>query len=207
MGTPEAAPAPSPSLSPVAKRTSTVAPEELAGFEQYPERAKRLVEAALGLTARGLDYKYGSSNPESGGLDCSGFIHWLLTSQGARGVPRSSHEQYAWVRKKGAFFAVLSRGGSDFELEDLKPGDLLFWTGTCKTERDIPVTHVMVYLGRLERGGRRVMAGASEGRTFGGEPRYGVSVFDFKPGRKAEESGFIGYGHIPESAWPAEGGK
>lgn len=195
---------PAAESTPPPKRTSTISGAELEGFDLYPTRVKKLILAALDLTSRGLDYTYGSADPSQGGLDCSGFIHWLLTSQGIKGVPRSSNEQYAWTRKKGRFYAVLTRGGSTFELDDLQPGDLLFWTGTYETTRDIPVTHVMVYLGKLKKNGRMVMAGASEGRVFRGEPRYGVSVFDFKPGGREGEKGFIGYGRIPDAAWPPE---
>lgn len=195
---------PAAESTPPPKRTSTISAAELEGFDLYPTRVKKLILAALDLTSRGLDYTYGSADPSQGGLDCSGFIHWLLTSQGIKGVPRSSNEQYAWTRKKGRFYAVLTRGGSTFELDDLQPGDLLFWTGTYETTRDIPVTHVMVYLGKLKKNGRMVMAGASEGRVFRGEPRYGVSVFDFKPGGREGEKGFIGYGRIPDAAWPPE---
>src|SRR5207249_9139580 len=53
-------------------------------------------------------------------------------------VPRDSSQQYVWVRKAGNFHAVLSRHEDSFELDALKPGDLLFWTGTYKIERDPP---------------------------------------------------------------------
>ena len=84
------------------------------------------------------------------------------------------------------------------------PGDLLFWTGTYSVERDPPITHAMIYLGREEGRNQRIMVGSSDGRTYKGEARFGVSVFDFKigPPRKIESGGasssFIGYGHIPE---------
>jgi hypothetical protein len=47
------------------------------------------------------------------------------------------------------------------------------------------------------------MVGASDGRTYQGESRYGVSVFDFKmpvPAKTNEgrlTPTFVGYGHIP----------
>ena len=87
----------------------------------------------------------------------------------------------------------------------LKPGDLLFWSGTYSSERDPPITHVMIYLGREKKTGARVMVGASDGRTYQSQQRFGVSVFEFKmpqtenseayEGR--ERPRFIGYGHIP----------
>jgi hypothetical protein len=47
------------------------------------------------------------------------------------------------------------------------------------------------------------MVGASDGRTYEGESRFGVSVFDFKVSRTAKtDEGkltpiFIGYGRVP----------
>jgi hypothetical protein len=62
----------------------------------------------------------------------------------------------------------------------------------------------MIYLGREKGTKQRIMVGASDGRTYKGESRYGVSVFDFKiprpPGKTDEgrtSPSFIGYGHIP----------
>ena len=80
---------------------------------------------------------------------------------------------------------------------------MLFWTGTYSIERDPPITHAMIYLGREKKTGKRVMVGSSDGRVYQGESRFGVSVFDFKVQRR-ETNGegklrptFIGYGHIP----------
>ncbi|MGZ5002931.1 MAG: C40 family peptidase, partial [Chthoniobacterales bacterium] len=83
------------------------------------------------------------------------------------------------------------------------PGDLMFWTGTYDINRDPPITHAMIYLGREKSTGRRIMVGASDGRTYHDESRYGVSVFDFRvsrPGHAATNGrtpDFVGYGKIP----------
>ena len=66
------------------------------------------------------------------------------------------------------------------EFKELLPGDLMFWTGTYETGRDIPISHVMLYLGREKGRGKRIMFGASDGRSYNGIQRWGVSVFDFK---------------------------
>jgi hypothetical protein len=56
----------------------------------------------------------------------------------------------------------------------------------------------MIYLGREKGTGNRVMAGSSDGRSFHGLQRWGVSVFDFKPSGKAGQGAqFVGYGGIP----------
>jgi len=164
---------------------------------------QKLLVSALELTTRNLDYKYGSADPATGGMDCSGFVYFVLKQNGVEDVPRDSSEQYVWLRRSRRFEAVLSQKDNSFELEDLKPGDLLFWIGTYSIERDPPITHAMIYLGREKKTGQRVMVGASDGRVYQGESRNGVSVFDFKVQRngKADDGKlrptFIGYGHIP----------
>jgi cell wall-associated NlpC family hydrolase len=164
---------------------------------------KKLLGTALELTTRNLDYKYGSDDPANGGMDCSGFVYFVLKQNGVADVPRDSSQQYVWLRRAGKFEPVLSRKENSFELDNLQPGDLLFWTGTYAIDRDPPITHAMIYLGREKKSGERVMVGASDGRVYQGESRYGVSVFDFKiPRPDKNENGklqpaFIGYGHIP----------
>jgi len=164
---------------------------------------RKLIESSLGLAARNLSYKYGSADPATGGMDCSGFVYYVLREHGFTDVPRDSSAQYTWVRKAGKFEAVVGKSDDSFELAELKPGDLLFWTGTYEINRDPPVTHAMIYLGREKRSGRRIMVGASDGRTYQDQSRYGVSVFDFKVSRpgKAATNGrtpdFVGYGAIP----------
>jgi cell wall-associated NlpC family hydrolase len=182
---------------------ATVSASEIEGYEKYPEHIRNVIDMGLDLTKRDLDYKYGSADPANGGMDCSGFVFYVLTQNGVRDVPRDSSQQYVWLRKAGTFRAVNSRHDDTFELEELAPGDLLFWTGTYSIERDPPITHAMIYLGREKGTKQRIMVGASDGRTYKGESRYGVSVFDFKVARasKTEEGRltptFIGYGHIP----------
>ena len=201
----ESAPPP-PSPSPSQKRgapNATLLPNQIKGFENYPLKVQKLLTSALELTTRNLDYKYGSADPASGGMDCSGFVYYLLKQNGIADVPRDSSEQYVWLRRGRQFESVLSQKDDSFELEDMKPGDVLFWTGTYAIERDPPITHAMIYLGREKKSGRRVMVGASDGRVYQGESRYGVSVFDFNIPRRDKngdgklQPSFVGYGHIP----------
>ncbi len=178
-------------------------PNELSGYDNYPEHVRKIVDTALELTKRDLTYKYGSADPENGGMDCSGFVYYVLTKNGVHDVPRDSSEQYVWVRKSGNFRAVISRNADTFELDGLKPGDLLFWTGTYSIERDPPITHSMIYVGKKKGTDHRIMVGASDGRSFDGKQRYGVSIFDFKLSKpKADKDTklsplFVGYGRIP----------
>jgi cell wall-associated NlpC family hydrolase len=183
-------------------RASTLATSDLVGFSDQPAAVQHLISNGLALTTRDLGYKYGSDDPANGGMDCSGTVYYLLTQAGLKNVPRDSLGMYEWVWKESVFHSVVGTKDDTFELEKLRPGDLLFWTGTYNVERDPPVTHVMIYLGTSRLTGRRVMVGASDGRTFNDEPRYGVSVFDFKLPRGEKSAGdggsrFIGYGAIP----------
>ena len=166
---------------------------------------RQLLDRSLQLTTQNLDYKYGSADPANGGMDCSGFIYYLLGQGGMKEVPRDAREQYIWVRKAGTFRAVLGHHDDTFELDELKPGDLLFWAGTYHNDRDPAITHTMLYLGREKGTNQRVMVGSSDGRSYKGQSRFGVSVFDFKVAsrQRTEKSEdqltptFVGYGRIP----------
>ena len=204
---PTETPSPSPSLHPGAEKKgapdATLSPDQIAGFDTYPSKVRQILDAGLALTKQNLGYTYGSADPANGGMDCSGFIYYLLTESGFKDVPRDSSQQYVWVRKAGDFNAVLSRKEDTFELDNLKPGDLLFWSGTYNIDRDPPITHTMIYLGREKRTKKRVMVGSSDGRTYDGKQRFGVSVFDFKmppppqSGDAKISPVFVGYGRIP----------
>ncbi len=172
-------------------------------FSAQPPKVQALIESSLALTRQNLTYTFSSADPANGGMDCSGFIYYVLTQAGLTDVPRDSSGQYSWVRKAGNFQAVISRRLDGFELDDLKPGDLLFWSGTYTTSHDPPVTHTMLYLGREKETGNRVMVGSTDGRSYHGQKRWGVSVFDFNavpsasPSPGAASPRFIGYGSIP----------
>lgn len=189
-------PKPSPSFAPDA----TLDTNQLKEFSQQPPNIQSLIESSLALTRQNLTYTYSSADPANGGMDCSGFVYYVLTQAGAKDVPRDASEQYVWVRKAGNFRAVISRRFDGFEMDELKPGDLLFWIGTYNADHDPPVTHTMIYLGREKDTGDRVMVGSSDGRSYHGVRRWGVNVFDLKPPIETaghDTAQFIGYGAIP----------
>jgi cell wall-associated NlpC family hydrolase len=207
---PESTPSPeqgasdSGNKSQTAAPMATIKPEALREFSEQPAEVQQLIRNSLALTEQNLSYKYGSADPAAGGMDCSGFIYFVLSSAGFKDVPRDSAGQYSWVRTNSVFHAVLSRSDDSFELKDLKPGDLLFWSGTYKVDRDIPITHVMIYLGKEKSTEKPVMVGATDGRSYDGIRRFGVSVFDFrmpsgKPNKDDPEltARFEGYASIP----------
>ena len=207
---------PTPSLPPVAESTSSSAIEgrapetvslseaDIIESKDYPESVRRMIALGVDLTKRELNYKYASADPANGGLDCSGFIYYVLTKSGNQNVPRDAREQYVWVRKAGNFQAVLAHGDDTFELDALKPGDLLFWTNSSGVSREPEISQTMIYIGRDKVTRQRLMIGASEGSTYHGKKKSGVSVFDFKlgPVEQNPDEGptqvFVGYGHFPD---------
>ena len=195
------------SPTPIARKAATanasISVAEIADSQSYPPDLRKIVELSLNLTTRNLSYKYASADPAKGGMDCSGFIYYVLTESAVERVPRDARDQYIWMRKTGNFQVVLAQRDDTFELDALKPGDLLFWSSNFGVTRDPDITQTMIYVGREKGTNQRLMVGASETSTFKGRPRSGVGVFDFKVGRAApkanKESGpvFVGYGHIP----------
>ena len=193
---------------PVLTRPASIDSSELLDFDKCSHAVQSLLERCLALTRKNLGYQYGSSDPTLGGMDCSGTIYFVLQAAGITSVPRTASEQYVWARKAGTFHAVISRSLDSFELDAMRPGDLLFWTGTYATDRDPPVTHSMIYLGKRKADGRQVMFGASDGRSYDERKIWGVSVFDFTvsrpnappvPGVSTKpNSVFVGYARIPD---------
>ena len=189
----EEAPKPPPAV------VVSIKTDELAGYEDYPAHLKTLIEKALALTHLNLGYAFGKSSPSDGGMDCSGTIYYLLSEYGVKEVPRSSDEICQWVRERSGM-QLLPDGVAfkDEAFSSLKPGDLLFWTGTYETlPRKLPVSHIMMYLGKLKDDGRPVMFGASDGRSFAGRRCSGVSVFDFTLPKTGSKAAFYGFGSIP----------
>ena len=197
-----------PSPSPVAKKTgspkSTISVPEITDSQSYSPEVKKVIDVGLDLTTQNLSYKYVSADPKKGGMDSSGFIYYVLTQSGVKDVPRDARDQYIWVRKTGNFQAVLAQRDDSFELDELKPGDLLFWASNYGISRDPDIMQTMIYLGREKGTNKRLMVGASENRSHKGPQKSGVGVFEFKVGRstssKANSEGgpvFVGYGRIP----------
>jgi len=177
---------------------STVSIEDISSFEHYPKQIQSMVQSALALTRLELSYQYGSHEPSKGGMDCSGTVFHVLEFQGLKGVPRQSDEMCNWVEKKSQLHLTPTATAFDHtEFADLQPGDLLFWTNTTETKRKLPVTHVMIYLGKLKKSGKRIVFGASDGRAFEGHRRSGVSVFDFSLPKADSPTRFCGYGTAP----------
>lgn len=180
-------------------QVSSISPADLEGFDHYAPPIQHLIRSALNLTLLNLTYTFGSSDPKRGGMDCSGTIYHLLHEFGVKDVPRQSNDMAAWVQHKTLLHRITTADTlAHPEFYALRPGDLLFWSGTYDTSpRSIPVTHVMLYLGKLKKDGRHVIFGASDGRSYQGQRRTGVSVFDFSLPKSNSSSPLYGYGMIP----------
>jgi peptidoglycan DL-endopeptidase CwlO len=196
-------PSPSPSVKKTPTPNAAIPIAGIADSQSYSPEVKKVVDLGLNLTTQNLRYKINSADPAGGGLDSSGFVYYVLSKCGIKDVPRDAREQYIWVRKAGNFQAVLAQRDDSFELDALKPGDLLFWASSYGVSRDPYITQTMIYLGRDKGTNQRIMVGASERLVYKGQSRSGVNVFDFKVERAKSKSNnepgpvFVGYGRIP----------
>ena len=139
----------------------TLSPEAITNFESYPPKVQKLLTSALELTTRNLDYKSGSADPANGGMDCSGFVYYVLNQNGvAPYVPDDSKDQYTWLRSAGTFEPVVSGKDDSFELNGLKPGDLLLEQSVFERARSSD--HSRHDLSRTREKNRRACDGGRE---------------------------------------------
>nr|WP_052380509.1 SH3 domain-containing C40 family peptidase [Paenibacillus camerounensis] len=83
---------------------------------------------AYGRTFNGTPYEFGASPGQTGTFDCSSFVKRLFADILSIELPRVSYVQ-----------AVQ---GTEIGLDELRPGDLLFFTS-----RGLPIGHVAIYAG------------------------------------------------------------
>ncbi|MBA2655994.1 MAG: C40 family peptidase [Tatlockia sp.] len=178
-------------------KPQTISTQFLEHFNSNSNEVKHLIELALKLANQNLGYRYGSAEPGTGAMDCSGTIYYLLTQVGIKAPPRSSDELYKWIVTEGFFHPLKSNRIDDPVFVALKPGDLLFWSGTYQTAEPASASHVMLYLGKNLQG-EPLMVGASNGRSYKGHQIYGVSVFDFQLPASTSKSKFLGFSCIPK---------
>lgn len=118
-------------------------------------------------------YRFGS-NGEGGKYDCSSFLVEAARRGGVGNLPRTSRDQFEYLRDHGMVWTRDMRGWGR-----LMPGDLVFYSGTYSHGDDNPISHVMIYAG----GGRVVGAQSS-----------GVGYHKFTPTRPLGEPGRDGKG-------------
>ena len=138
----------------------------------------------------GLTYKFGSDNPDTGGLDCSGAVQHLLKSIGVDDVPRTSYQQYDWLKKEKTLDDVYGKNSTSKMLKKLSPGDLIFWGGTWKSGHR--VSHVMIYMGYNPEEDKHYVFGA-RGKSSKGLLGNGVDIFELAPNRGQ----LVAHGKIP----------
>jgi cell wall-associated NlpC family hydrolase len=122
---PAAAKAPAEAPAAAKKPAAAKAPAEAPAAAKTPasftmKLAARAVTAAL--AQQGTPYVYGGAAP--GGFDCSGLVQWIYKQVGIT-LPRTA--------------AAQSTAGHPVSLNELQPGDLLFFYK--------PVDHVVIYVG------------------------------------------------------------
>lgn len=92
---------------------------------ELANRASDLAQHAI--ETLGIRYKYGSNQPEHG-LDCSGLVQYVFKQAWGKDLPRTSAE--------------ISRVGERVDVNDLQPGDLVFYNTLRRG-----FSHVGIYLG------------------------------------------------------------
>jgi cell wall-associated NlpC family hydrolase len=101
------------------------APAATAAADSYLDRAREVTVQALAFL--GVNYKWGSSNPERG-FDCSGLVTHVFQQVAGIVLPRNSQG--------------MSKVGEKIDKSDLQPGDLVFFN-----TRKRPNSHVGIYIG------------------------------------------------------------
>lgn len=115
----------------------------------------------------GTPYVWGGESPR--GFDCSGLVDYVLSGMGVQNVPRTSEQQYAWVKK--------------VQPDQLQPGDLVFLNFPGEQSPG----HVMIYAG-----GRTVIQAPAPGQ------KVQRVAFDPQKAGTTEWGGtVVGYGRVP----------
>jgi cell wall-associated NlpC family hydrolase len=96
-----------------------------AASDTYLDHAREITVRALALL--GVNYKWGSSNPDRG-FDCSGLVSHVFQQVAGIVLPRNSQS--------------MSKVGAKVDKSDLQPGDLVFFN-----TRKQPNSHVGIYIG------------------------------------------------------------
>ena len=96
------------------------------GFLDAIQKRTDPLLSALGLI--GTPYKYGSSNPEKGGVDCSGLVRHVYKQTEGITLPHNAR--------------AISDKGEAIRKDELQPGDLVFFNTLKK-----PFSHVGIYAG------------------------------------------------------------
>lgn len=183
-------------------KPALIATADLTDFDALPNDRKKLIEGAISVAKESpwLPYKFGGSSPADGGFDCSGAMYFVMNKAGLK-PPRTSADQYLWLKENNRLHeaAADARAIDHPSLAALRPGDLLFWSGTYAPSdgRTVNITHVAIYLGKEKKGNRPVMINATDGRSYRGTQANGYGVYDFYLPKEGSRSAFVGFGTPP----------
>lgn len=117
------------------------------GLFSFPLRAhtvEELLRVADEVANMNLPYLWAGNDPAQGGLDCSGFMMYVFKKAWGIELPDESGKQLEYCYKHGKVWDADSK---DFKLSMLRPGDLMFVSGTRPSDRPSPITHVMMIVG------------------------------------------------------------
>lgn len=101
------------------------APAQPSLIERVSSSAHELAMNALSVI--GITYRYGGNTPETG-FDCSGMVRHVVRNALGLDLPRTARD--------------MAQLGKRISLEDLKPGDLVFFNTMRRA-----FSHVGIYLG------------------------------------------------------------
>lgn len=166
-------------------------------FFSSPEPSPEMMQLVTVIRARaehisrfGLPYKFGGDHPSEGGMDCSGAMQFMMSGLGFDDMPRTSYNQYEWLRKNRTLRHSKSIPQRMGGRKGINPGDLIFWGGTYDSGHK--VSHVMIYLGQSGKG-THYMFGA-RGEKKRGLYGSGVDIFELDSGY---QKNLIGFGPLP----------
>ncbi|MEM1442889.1 MAG: NlpC/P60 family protein [Verrucomicrobiota bacterium] len=166
-------------------------------FNPNPKPSNEMMQLISVIRARaehisrfGLKYKFGGDHPEEGGMDCSGTMQFMLSDLGFDDMPRTSYNQYEWLKKNRTLKHSKSIPDKMGGRKGIKPGDLIFWGGTYNSGHK--VSHVMIYLGQADDG-THYMFGA-RGKKKKGLFGAGVDIFTLNSGY---QKSLVGFGTLP----------
>lgn len=173
-------------------------PVQRAGFFfMEPNPSPEMMQLVTVLRARAeyvarlnLKYQFGDEHPSEGGMDCSGTMEYILSDIGFSDIPRTSYDQYEWLKKNRTMIHSKSIPDHMGGRRGIKPGDLIFWGGTYDSGHK--VSHVMLYLGQ-GGDGTHYMFGA-RGKKVKGMFGSGVDIFKLEAGY---QKNLIGFGSLP----------
>lgn len=154
--------------------------EDSSITQQILQETRRL--AALRIGYRGSWIPEGSRHPWI--MDCSNTVRYLCLRLSGKDLGRTASDQYCRLQELGLLWPIPcdphGRPSLSYLHRHLRPGDLLFWENTYRPERDPPITHVMIYLGRTSRG-RWLMVGSEPNHGFYNPRGSGPDLRIFDP--------------------------